>query len=129
MQGSSAPSSGSGSHISAAGAALPLPEGGRTQSQQRLKARSPAHLGAGTGSTTPSVQRFCSNRKAATFRQGTSSRRCYFQKPTTRTLKHLLHAQLPRPAQEASVHTRAAGAHWLAAKQIGSLRVTLKQSA
>lgn len=51
------------------------------------------------------------------FRQGSSSSRCYFQKATT--LKHLLHAELLCQAQEASV--QAAGAHWLAAKQVGSL--------
>lgn len=45
------------------------------------------------------------------FRQGSGSRRCYFQKkPTTTTLKHLLQAQLPRPAREPSVLAGAAGA-------------------
>lgn len=60
--------------------------------------------------------------KSHKLRQDTSSTSCYFQNPTTTTLKHLLHAQLLCQAQEASVQTRAAGAHWLPAKQIGSLQ-------
>lgn len=116
MQGSSTPRSGSGGHVLAAGAALPLPEGGCVQSRQQLKACSPAHLGAGAGSHNTRHSMLLLQQKSHKFRQDTSSRRCYFQKPTTTTLKHLLHTQLLCQAQEASVQTRAAGAHWLAAK-------------
>lgn len=90
------------------------------QSQQQPKAPLPAHLGVGTGSHNTQHSMLLLQQKSRKFRQDTISRRCYFQKPTT--LKHLLHTQLPCQAQEASVQTRAAGAHWLAAKQIGSLR-------
>ena len=89
------------------------------QSRQRPKVRSLAHLGAGAGSRKTQHSMLLLQQKSRKFRQDTSSRRCYFQKPTT--LKHLLHAQLLCQAQEASVQTRAVGAHWLAAKRIGSL--------
>lgn len=45
------------------------------------------------------------------LRQDTSSTSCYFQNPTTTTLKHLLHEQLLCQAQEASVQASAAGGH------------------
>lgn len=60
--------------------------------------------------------------KSHKLRQDTSTTSYYFQNPTTTTLKHLLHAQVPCQAQEASVQTTAAGAPWLPAKQIGSLQ-------
>lgn len=83
------------------------------QSQQQLNARSPAHLGAGAGSHNAQHSVPLLQQKSHKFRQDTSSSRCYFQKPTTTALKHLL---------QPSVQTRAAGAQWLAAKRISSLQ-------
>lgn len=63
------------------------------------------HLGAATGwHNTSSIQCFCSSNRAASLgraaaaAEGAISRK---KNPTTTSLKHLLRAQLPRPAQEA----------------------------
>lgn len=121
-------SSQSGPHVLAAGRTSGLvaqlyrfqrADGCRGSSGQRQPANTP---GAGTGLCNTQCSKLLLQRKSHKFRQDTSSRRCYFQKPTTTTLKHLLHTQLLCQAQEASIQSRAAGTPWLPAEQTGSLQ-------
>lgn len=59
------------------------------------------HLGAGAGwHDISSIQRFCSSSRAASLGRAAAAEGAISRKkPTTTTLKHLLRAQLPRPAQ------------------------------
>lgn len=79
------------------GTALPLP--GSTWGQVQAGTTSPASSASAPANRAASLGR-------AAAAEGAISRK----KPTTTTLKHLLQAQLPRPAQEASVQAGAAGA-------------------